>query len=283
MTVLVFGKTGQVATGLQRTPGVVALDRSMADLRRPETCAEAIFHHHPKAVINAAAYTAVDQAEHEEALATVINAEAPAAMAQACKALNIPFLHISTDYVFAGDGAQAWKPDDQPAPKTAYGRTKQRGEEAVCACGGRFVILRTSWVFSAQGHNFVKAMLRVSEVRRDVAVVADQVGGPTPAQAIADACIRIVGALEDDASKAGIYHFSGTPELSWADFARDIFEAADRPVTVSPLASREYHSLAARPLNSRLNCQSTEASFGLERPDWRPILMETIADLGNNP
>ncbi|RME18390.1 MAG: NAD-dependent epimerase/dehydratase family protein [Alphaproteobacteria bacterium] len=150
MSVLVFGKTGQVATELQRQAMVVALGRDEADLSNPEGCAAAIEAHRPSAVINAAAYTAVDRAEEEEALAAQINGDAPAAMARACADLGIPLVHISTDYVFAGDGTRPWKPDDETAPLGAYGRTKLAGEKGVRSAAGVHAILRTSWVFSAQ-------------------------------------------------------------------------------------------------------------------------------------
>ena len=181
MTILVFGKTGQVATELQARAGsahedMAFLGRDQADLSDPATCAAAIEAHAPSAVINAAAYTAVDKAEEEEALATVVNGEAPGAMAQACAALDIPFLHVSTDYVFEGSGETPWRETDPISPQNAYGRSKAAGEKAVLAAGGNAAILRTSWVFSAHGANFVKTMLRLSESRNELNIVDDQIG-----------------------------------------------------------------------------------------------------------
>ncbi|WP_353536154.1 sugar nucleotide-binding protein, partial [Cognatishimia sp. WU-CL00825] len=154
--ILVFGKTGQVAQELATYPDVLCLDRAAADLSDPVACAAAIHHHAPSAVINAAAYTAVDRAEDEEARATVINGDSPGAMAMACAERHIPFLHVSTDYVFDGQGTTPWTPTDAIAPLNAYGRSKAAGEAVIRAAGGQWAILRTSWVFSAHGANFVK-------------------------------------------------------------------------------------------------------------------------------
>lgn len=279
MSILVFGRSGQVATELQGLADVVALGRDQVDLSDPGACAAAIHEHKPRAVINAAAYTAVDRAEEDEALATVVNAQAPGAMARACKALNIPFVHISTDYVFVGTGTDAWAPDDAPAPQNAYGRSKLAGEQAVQAAEGCYAILRTAWVFSAHGGNFVKTMLRLSQTRDSLTVVDDQIGGPTPARAIAAACLSIADQLAKDPAKSGIYHFSGAPDVSWCDFAAAIFTTAKRTTTVSPILTVDYPTPAARPLNSRLDCSKTEQVFGLARPDWQAALNDVIQEL----
>ncbi len=278
-SVLVFGRTGQVATELQRLADVTALGRDQADLTDPEACSANILARRPRAVINAAAYTAVDAAESNETQARLINSDAPAAMGKACAELGIPLIHISTDYVFAGHGAQAWSPQDRPAPQNAYGRSKLAGEDAIRQAGGAHVILRTSWVFSAHGANFVKTMLRLSESRDSLNVVNDQVGGPTPARAIAQACLAIAGQLQDDPAKSGVYHFSGAPDASWCDFARAIFAIAKRDTSVQPIATTDYPTPAKRPLNSRLDCSLTEQIFGLARPDWRAGLQDVIYDL----
>jgi dTDP-4-dehydrorhamnose reductase len=278
--ILVFGRTGQVATELQALADVMALGRAEVDLSNPTACAAAIQAHSPRAVINAAAYTAVDRAEEEEALANVINGDAPAAMAKACAALNIPLVHISTDYVFAGNGRRAWAPDDQTAPPNAYGRSKLAGEIGIRAAGGTYAILRTSWVFSAHGSNFVKTMLHLSDSRDELSVVDDQIGGPTPARAIAAACLSIEQQLCSNPSKTGIYHFNGAPDVSWCEFAREIFAQAGRAMRVSSISTRDYPTPAARPLNSRLDCQTTEQAFGIPRPDWRTGLAETVTELG---
>ncbi|MBF9059739.1 dTDP-4-dehydrorhamnose reductase [Rhodobacterales bacterium HKCCSP123] len=281
MTVLVFGHSGQVATELRGLAPVTALGRDAADLSDPEGCAAAIRAHGPRAVINAAAYTAVDRAETEEDLATRINAHAPAAMAQACADLGIPFVQISTDYVFAGTGDAPWQPGDATAPLGAYGRSKLAGEMAVRAAGGPHAILRTSWVVSAHGQNFVKTMLRLGAGRDRLTIVADQVGAPTPARAIAAACLSIADQLTADPAKSGTYHFAGTPDTSWAGFAREIFAQAGLPCDVVDIPSSDYPTPAKRPLNSRLDCSATTTAFGIERPDWRAGLRDILQTLAS--
>ena len=277
--ILVFGKTGQVARELQQLGTVMALGREEANLSDPQACADAIRHHSPDAVINAAAYTAVDQAEDEEEIATVINGDAPTAMAKACTELGIPFVHISTDYVFEGTGQDPWQPQDQTAPQNAYGRSKLAGETGIADSGGTYAILRTSWVVSAHGTNFIKTMLRLSETHDVLNIVGDQIGGPTPARDIAMACLQIAEQLVQEPSKSGIYHFSGTPDVSWADFAREIFEQAGKSVTVTPIPTTDYPTPAQRPLNSRMDCTATKRVFGIERPDWITGLKTILDDL----
>ena len=280
MSILVFGKTGQVATELQRqSKDVIALGRDAADLTDPAACAALIAETKATAVINAAAYTAVDKAEDEEALATFINGDAPAAMARACATRELPFVHISTDYVFDGSGDTPWSPDDTTGPLGVYGRSKLAGEDGVRAAGGHHVILRTSWVFSAHGNNFVKTMLRLSETRDRLSVVADQVGGPTNASDIAAACLSIARQMVISQECGGTYHFSGAPNVSWAQFAREIFAQAGRAVTVIGIPTSEYPTPAARPGNSRMDCASLETDFDIPRPDWRSSLSTVLKDL----
>ncbi len=277
--ILVFGKTGQVARELARlVPEARYLGREDADLSDPAACAAAIAAHRPEAVINAAAYTAVDRAETDAARATLINGAAPAAMARACAALAVPFVHISTDYVFDGAGSEPFTPDHPTAPLNAYGRSKLIGEDGVRSAGGAHVILRTSWVFSAHGNNFVRTMLRLGAERDHLRVVADQIGGPTPARAIASACLHIVKQLHDAPAKSGTYHFAGAPETSWAGFARAIMAEAGLACRIDEIASAEYPTPARRPMNSRLDCSGLSA-LGLTRPDWREHLHILITDL----
>ena len=277
MNILVFGRTGQVATELARqSQAVTCLGRDAADLTDPAACAAAIETHDPRAVINAAAWTAVDRAEEHEAEASAVNGDAPAAMAQACAARGIPLVHISTDYVFAGSGTDPWVETDPVAPQNAYGRTKLAGEEGVRAAGGPHAILRTSWVVSAHGANFVKTMLRLGAERDRLTIVADQVGGPTPAADIAQACLEIAGQLIADPGKSGTYHFSGGPDVSWADFAREIFRQSGRTTVVEDISTKDYPTPARRPANSRLDCSATEAAFGVVRPDWRVGLTDIL-------
>ena len=281
MTILVFGKSGQVATELQAQAQaeVTALGRGEADLTRPGTAEAAIAAHAPRLVINAAAYTAVDRAEEDEAQAMALNAAAAGEMARACAARAIPMVHISTDYVFPGSGTTPWRPGAVPGPLGVYGHTKLAGEAAIAAAGGVYAILRTSWVFSAHGANFVKTMLRLAETRDQLNVVEDQIGGPTPADAIAAACLAIGDQLAADAGKTGIYHFAGAPDTSWAGFAQEIFARSGRTVAVTGIPTSAYPTAARRPLNSRLDCSATETVFGIARPDWRAGLDRVLAAL----
>lgn len=279
MTYLVFGTTGQVAQELRRlAPDARYLGRDSADLGDPAACAAAIRAARPDAVINAAAWTAVDRAESEEAAALVVNAAAPGAMAQACADLGIPFLHVSTDYVFDGSGDAPWRPEDATAPINAYGRTKRAGEIAVAAAGGSHLILRTSWVFSSFGANFVKTMLRVGATRDRLSVVGDQIGGPTPAAAIAQALLTAAAALREGAP-GGLHHFSGAADTSWAGFARETFRRAGMAVTVEEIPTSAYPTPAPRPLNSRLDCTGFEAAFAIPRPDWTSALDKVLRDV----
>lgn len=278
MSILVFGRTGQVAHALQQRAEVIALDRAAADLRDPAACAAAIHAHRVHVVINAAAYTAVDRAEEEPELAQTINADSPTAMAHACADLDIPFLHISTDYVFEGSGTAPWGVDDPIAPLGVYGATKAAGEAGVRAAEGRHAILRTSWVFSAHGANFVKTMLRLSETRDALSVVDDQIGGPTSAGGIADALLVMAKALQGGHS-GGTYHYAGAPAVSWECFARETFVAAQRYVKVTGIPSSDYPTPAKRPLNSRLDCSLLEAEFGITPCDWKTDLRHIVSEL----
>lgn len=280
MSILVFGHTGQVAIELSRiAPDAFFLDRDAADLTDPAACACAIHAHAPRAVINAAAYTAVDKAEADEAAAMRVNADAPAAMAQACAALGIPMVHISTDYVFDGSGAEPRKAAGPVAPINAYGRSKLAGERAIVQAGGTYAILRTSWVVSAHGTNFVRTMLRLSETRKALNVVDDQIGGLTCAADIAAACLAIADQLSVDPGKSGVCHFSGAPDVSWKNFAEAIFAAAGRTEAVTGIPTSDYPTAAQRPLNTRLDCSVTETTFGISRPDWRAGLHDILAEL----
>lgn len=282
MKALIFGKNGQLAQELQRRSGAWQLDvrgSDEANFEAPEFCAALVTATDADVVINAAAYTAVDRAEADEARALMINATTPGAIARAAALRGLPFLHVSTDYVFDGAGETPFQPQDPTGPLGAYGRSKLAGEEAVRAAGGVHAILRTSWVVSSHGANFVKTMLRLGAERERLNVVADQIGGPTPAAAIADACFRIAEQLCADPAKSGSYHFSGAPDVSWADFAREIFAQADLRCAVNDIPSSAYPTPAKRPHNSRMDCSDTEAVFGIARPDWRDGLHDILGDL----
>ena len=277
---LIFGRTGQVARELARlAPGARFVGREEADLTGPAACGAVILAARPAAVINAAAYTAVDRAEAEAGTARLVNAEAPGAMAAACAGLGIPFVHVSTDYVFDGAGEGARAEDAPTGPLGVYGATKLEGERAIAAAGGQWAVLRTSWVFSAHGTNFVKTMRRLGAERDRLTIVADQVGGPTPAGDIAAALLTMARAMAADPGKGGIYHFAGSPDTSWAGFAREIFARSGLSPQVVDIATRDYPTPARRPLNSRLDCSAITRDFGIARPDWRAGLDRVIQEL----
>ena len=282
MKLLVFGQTGQVARELiRRAPAgvmVEALGRDRADLSDPSVCADAIMMSDADAVINAAAWTAVDKAEAEEAAATIINGAAPAAMARACARHGIPFLHVSTDYVFDGAGETPFSTDHPTAPLGAYGRSKLAGEHGVQSAGGAHLILRTSWVVSAHGANFVKTMRRLGADRASLNVVADQIGGPTPAADIADALFTAARAMIDG-HNGGTHHFTGAPDTSWANFARAIMAGAGLSCQITDIPSSGYPTPAKRPMNSRLDCSAFLREFGTTRPDWRSGLAQILKEL----
>lgn len=285
MKLLVFGRDGQVATELRRRAGpglvVTVLGRGDADLSNPAACAALIAATDADAVINAAAYTAVDKAEADEALAMTVNAEAPGAMARACAARGSPFLHISTDYVFDGSGERPWREDDPIGPLGAYGRSKLAGERAVAAAGGPHATLRTSWVFSAHGANFVKTMLRLGATRDRLNVVDDQRGGPTAAADIAAALIAMARMFREGEGTSGLFHYAGAPIVSWRGFAEEIFRQAGWPRApeVAPIATEDWPTPATRPKNSALDCGRIAAAYGIAQPDWRAALSRVLAEL----
>lgn len=289
MRLLVLGRSGQVASELSRLSGkgqeIHCLGRNEADLSQLEKAIEAVRRavgtFRPDALINAAAWTAVDAAETEEVEAQALNAEAPTALARLAAEAGLPFVHISTDYVFDGASQAPFATDATTAPLSAYGRTKLSGEQGVAKAANPagWAVLRTSWVFSAHGANFVKTMLRLGAERDALRVVADQVGGPTPADAIARACVTIAEALISDSDKSGIYHFSGAPDTSWAGFAREIMTRAGLDCRIEEIPSADYPTPAPRPLNSRLDCHATETAFGLAQPDWYAGLDRILTEL----
>lgn len=285
MKILVFGRTGQVATELGRLAGpdldVTALGRDRADLTDPDACAAIIAGTDADAVINAAAYTGVDRAEEEEDLATLINADAPGAMARAAADKGLPFLHISTDYVFDGSKDGPRVEDDPVAPLGAYGRSKLAGEEAVRAAGGAHVILRTAWVFSGTGTNFVKTMLRVGRDRDRLTVVDDQHGGPTAAADIARALVTIARAYQEGRGVSGTFHYAGSPATTWCGFAAEIFARTgwEKIPEIAPIATADWPTPAARPANSVLDCAKIRDVYGMDPPDWRTALDTVLKEL----
>lgn len=283
MKLLIFGKTGQVARELaRRCPDhveAVFLDRGAVDLSNPQACAAAIRDADAQVVMNAAAWTAVDKAETDEAAATVVNGASPTAMAVASAEKGVPFLHISTDYVFDGAGTVPFEPSHITGPLGAYGRSKHAGEVGVMQSGAHALVLRTSWVVSSHGSNFVKTMLRLGAERERLSVVDDQIGGPTPAAAIADTLYVCAGAMMDG-QQGGIYHFAGAPAVSWAAFAREIMAQAGLPCEIVGIPSADYPTPAARPANSRLDCTGLKHDFDVSPADWKADLKDILSDLG---
>lgn len=297
MRLMVTGATGQVGFELARSlmplGDVVALDRHACDLAQPDTLAAVVAGCAPDVIVNAAAYTAVDRAERDEALAMTINAEAPAALARAARAAGALLIHYSTDYVFDGAKAGAWREDDPVAPLNAYGRSKLAGERAIAASGCEHLILRTSWVFAARGANFVRTMLRLGAERERLAVVADQFGAPTWARNIADATALIVaGAQRERAARAfapAVLHLASRGETSWHGLAEAIFaetrarrpDRALRVATVEAIPSAAYPTPAARPRNSRLDCGRLAARYAVMLPHWRDALARCLEEMGD--
>lgn len=283
MRLLIFGKNGQVARTLgEEAAGaheIVALGRGEADLSRAGIAAETIRAHAPDVIVNAAAYTAVDKAENNRDAARALNARAPGEMAQAAKAAGAAFIHLSTDYVFDGSAGEPYREDAGTGPLNVYGATKLEGETAVLDANDQAVVLRSSWVFSEYGSNFVKTMLQRAAERDSLDVVCDQIGGPTPAREIARAVLTIAGKKHRGAPGTGVYHFQGAPAVSWTEFAEKIFEYANRAITVRPILTADYPTQAKRPLFTVLDCARVERDFGVARPDWRIGLRQTLAAL----
>jgi len=286
---LVTGREGQVVrsllerAALQPDIEVLALGRPEFDLSAPGTLSAVIKDIRPDVVISAAAYTAVDQAETEEELASIINAQAAGVIAEAAQALQIPVIHISTDYVFDGNKLSAYVETDPVAPVSAYGRTKLAGEEAVACATHNHVILRTAWVHSPFGKNFLKTMLRLAENRDTVNVVADQFGTPTSALDIADAVIAVARNLmaSRDPALRGVFHLTNSGKASWADFAEEIFKVSTSLggpfATVSRIPAMDYPTPARRPANSQLDCTKLAAVHGVRLPDWAQSTKTVVA------
>lgn len=329
MKLLVTGAGGQLGWALQRrlgsgnaeaTPGfnrpgasapahdLVALDRTGLDLSDPAAVERAIERAAPAVVINAAAYTAVDRAEREPDLARRVNAEAPAAMARACRRVGAALVHFSTDYVFDGARPGRYAEDDPTGPLNVYGRTKLAGEQAVLASDCAAIVLRTTWVYGEHGDNFARTMLRLATERTQLRVVADQRGAPTSAARLAGVVRELIGQavastgagaaatadtaalLDWFAGHRGLYHAAAAGETTWFDYARTVIATAAEsgPMRarlklsagdVEPIPSSAYPTPAARPANSLLDCSKLARTFGLEMPDWRGDVVDYVRRL----
>lgn len=290
MRIVVTGVAGQVARSLVERG--MALGHVVLPLGRPhldlasgdaEAIRAVLEMARPEAIVSAAAYTAVDKAESEPELAFAINATGAGHVAEAAAALNVPLVQLSTDYVFSGAGSRAWREDDPTGPQGVYGASKLAGERAVLAACPNSAVLRTAWVHSPFGSNFVKTMLRLAETRDEVGVVADQIGNPTSALDIADGVLAVAANLIGRADPAlrGVFHMAGAGEASWADLAEAVFAASAArggpAAQVRRIAASDYPTPARRPANSRLDCTRLAGIHGVRLPQWRGSL-ETVID-----
>jgi dTDP-4-dehydrorhamnose reductase len=285
MKILVTGANGQVGFCLQQqlrdsSWEFVALTRAELDISDAQAVESVVKQIQPDVIINAAAYTAVDKAEQEPERAFAINRDGAANLARAAKQINAAILHISTDYVFAGDAKGSYKEDAPTAPQGVYGQSKLDGERAVAAATDKHIILRTAWVFGEHGNNFVKTMIRLGNNRDTLGIVADQEGGPTYAGDIAKALIAIAQQYVDGKSiEWGVYHYSGLPHISWFGFAQHIFaEVAQARLyektipQLNAITTTDYPTPAKRPANSKLDCNKIERTFGIAASDWQLAL-----------
>ncbi|MFF3700734.1 MULTISPECIES: dTDP-4-dehydrorhamnose reductase [Pseudomonas] len=285
MKILITGRNGQLAQALQqRLAGlgqVHVLGREQLDLAEPERIRQVVRELSPDLLVNAAAYTAVDQAENEPALAFAINATAPGVLAEEAARLGVPLLHYSTEYVFDGSKATPYTEDDAPNPLSVYGRSKLAGEQAIHAVGGAHLTLRTSWVYSLHGRNFLLTMQRLLQEKPQLRVVADQIGAPTWAGSLAASTLALIQRWQAGQAGAwGTYHMTAQGQTSWFGFAQAIGEhlkAQGRPCAqLLPIPSSEYPTPAQRPLNSRLDCSRLRQQWQVEQPDWRQALIECL-------
>ncbi|WP_242097959.1 dTDP-4-dehydrorhamnose reductase [Sphingomonas sp. CROZ-RG-20F-R02-07] len=291
--ILVTGTSGQLGTELRRCAWpkgwvVTAIDQADLDLADTAAIAAKVAERPWAVIINGAAYTAVDKAESDVVTTWAVNAMAPAAFAAACAKADIPLVQVSTDYVFAGDKQGAWEVTDPVAPLGVYGASKLGGELAVRTAGGRYAIVRTAWVVSAHGGNFVKTMLRVGAERDTLRVVNDQRGSPTGAADLAQALMTIAVRLaEDEGAQTGTFHFSNAGAVSWAGFATEIFrQSAARggpSATVEPIATTDYPTPAKRPANSLLSHDAIRAAYGIAPRPWQDALADILDELIGNP
>tara|TARA_Y100001951_G_scaffold101200_1_gene105722 strand:- start:6576 stop:7439 length:864 start_codon:yes stop_codon:yes gene_type:complete len=285
MKILISGHTGQVAQALQHALAdhqLLSLGRQAFDLEQPASLRETVLRERPQLLINAAAYTAVDLAEQEPERAFAVNAEAPGAMAKACAELGIPLIHYSTDYVFDGSKNGAYHEDDASNPLGVYGASKLAGEQAVAASGCEHLILRTSWVYSRHGRNFLLTMQRLLQEREELKVVDDQIGAPTWAGSIAAASAELIQAWQQGNRHWGTYHLTNQGQTSWFGFAQAIAEhlrAAGKPCArLLPIPSSDYPTPARRPLNSCLDGTRLAHDWNLRLADWRQALQQCLGE-----
>jgi dTDP-4-dehydrorhamnose reductase len=283
--ILINGRHGQVSHELQRRLGaageLIVLGRDQLDLAQPDQIRRQVKNVRPDLIINAAAHTAVDLAESEPQSAFAINAVAPGILAEEALALDIPLIHYSTDYVFDGTKVGPYNEDDTPNPLGVYGKSKLAGEQAIRDVQGKHLILRTSWVYSTHGRNFLLTMQRLLQEKPELRVVADQIGAPTWAGTIANSTLALIERWQaNDVANWGTYHLSAQGETSWFGFAQAIGEALRQQgkpcADLLPIPSSDYPTPAARPLNSRLDCSRLQRDWGVSQPDWQTALRECL-------
>ena len=285
MKILVFGRIGQLGSALAEVLSdryeTRFIDQPELDLTALESVRDHVQSYLPSIVINAAAYTAVDRAETEPELAHVINARAPGSLAYACEEAGAVLIHYSTDYVFDGTASMPYTETAATAPTGVYGQSKLAGEIAVASATPRHVILRTAWLYSAVGHNFVKTMLKLANSGQPIRVVADQIGSPTYAQDLARVTRGIIEVLNSTREDCfGLYHVTNTGTTSWYGLAQEVFRlAAHQDVVVQPIGTEEYPTPAPRPAYTALDCSKLERIFGLTLPSWRDALARCIDSL----
>lgn len=283
--ILITGKNGQVGHSLVNLltdkVAVLALDSSELDITNRNAVFQTALSFKPDVIINAAAYTAVDKAESERDRAFAVNELGPKYLAEAAQEVGAAFLHLSTDYVFDGQGSRPYKETDATAPQSVYGESKLAGEQAALAACPRSVIVRTAWVFGEHGNNFVKTMLRLGAQRDSLSIVADQYGAPTYAGDIAAMLLKIADhIIGGQPTEYGIYHYSGSPYVSWFEFAQAIFTMAkqqgllNRIPALSAITTADYPTPAKRPANSRLDLTKIKQSFGVKPSDWQAALSD---------
>ena len=286
MKILITGSTGQLSSALQGTLAgegkVLALGHRLMDLAEPAQVRQQVRLLRPDLIINAAAYTAVDQAERERDRAFAINATAPGVLAEEAAALGAPLIHYSTDYVFDGRKSGPYTEDDRPAPLSVYGASKLAGEQAIQAVGGEHLILRTSWVYSLQGRNFLLTMQRLLQERDALSVVSDEIGAPTWAGTLAAVTADLVRNWRNgNGWPGGLYHLTAPGETSWYGFACAIAEHLQRQgrlrARITPIATADYPTAAQRPLNSSLDCSRLQRDWRIDLPDWHSGLQQCLA------
>jgi dTDP-4-dehydrorhamnose reductase len=280
--ILLTGRNGQVGWELERGLAsigeVFPFDHASLDLADPDQIVQRLRQVKPALIVNAAAYTSVDRAESEPALAMRVNGEAPGVLAEQAAHLGATLIHYSTDYVFDGTKSSSYGESDAPNPLNAYGRSKLAGEQAIQAVGCKHLILRTSWIYGSRGKNFLLTILRLAGERSELRVVDDQIGAPTWCRDIATATVRTAKELAAGSAPGGLYHLAARGATSWCEFAREILTLRGIHTPVNPISTETYPTPAKRPSNSVLSCAAISARWKIELPEWRKSLADCLRE-----